>query len=140
MLFCPWNSQARVLEWVLLNNAMRMERKARGMRQRKTGKEEGGKKQNRTLVKGILIFIRFWCNTKYILLRGFPGGFVVKNPPANAGYADLIPGLGRSSGEGHGNPLQYSCLGNPMDRGAWWSYTVHGVVKESDTASWLNNN
>ena len=42
-----------------------------------------------------------------------------------------IPGLGRSPGEGHGNPLQYSCLGNPMDRGAWWA-TVHGVA-ESDT-------
>ena len=51
--------------------------------------------------------------------RGFPGGVVVKNPPANAGDSDLIPGLGRSSGEGNGNPLQYSCLGNSMDRGAW---------------------
>ena len=50
--------------------------------------------------------------------RGFPGGVVVKNPPANAGDSDLIPGLGRSSGEGNGNPLQYSCLGNSMDRGA----------------------
>jgi len=54
---------------------------------------------------------------------------VVKNPPANARAAGLIPGLGRSPGEGNGNPLQYSCLGNPMDRGAWWA-TVHGFVKE----------
>ena len=50
---------------------------------------------------------------------GFLGGSVVKNPPANAGRAGSIPGLGRSPGEGNGNPLQCSCLGNPMDRGAW---------------------
>ena len=60
----------------------------------------------------------------------FPGGSMVKNPPANEG--DLIPELGRSSGERKGNPLQYSCLENSMDRGAWWA-TVHGVTKESDT-------
>ena len=46
--------------------------------------------------------------------------------------AGSIPGSGRSPGEGHGNPLQYSCLENPMGRGAWWA-TVHGVTKESDT-------
>ena len=46
----------------------------------------------------------------------FPGGSVVKNLPANAGVAGSVPGLGRSPGEGNGNPLQYSCLGNPMDR------------------------
>ena len=56
---------------------------------------------------------------------GFPGGSVIKNPPANAGDLGLIPGSRRSSGEGSGNPLQYSCLGNPMDRGAWRA-TVHG--------------
>ena len=53
---------------------------------------------------------------------GFPGGSVVKNPPANAGDArdvGSIPGSGRFSGEGNSNPLQYSCLRNPMDRGAW---------------------
>ena len=58
---------------------------------------------------------------------------MVKNPPVNAGdVRDLssIPGLGRSPGEGNGNPLQYSCLENPMHRGAWWA-TVHGV-EESD--------
>ena len=49
---------------------------------------------------------------------GFPGGSVVKNPPASAGDMGLIPGLQRSSGEGDGNPLQYSCLGKSMDRGA----------------------
>ena len=62
---------------------------------------------------------------------GFPGGSVVKNPPANAGDTGSIPGLGRSPGEGNGNPLQYSYLGNSMDRGAWQA-TVHGVTKESD--------
>ena len=56
---------------------------------------------------------------------------MVNNLPANAGDvrdADLIPGLGRSPGEGNGNPLQYSCLENPMDGGAWWA-TIHGVAK-----------
>ena len=55
---------------------------------------------------------------------------VVKNPPASTGdIRDMgsIPGLGRSPGEGNGTPLQYSCLENPMDRGAWWA-TVHGVA------------
>jgi len=62
---------------------------------------------------------------------GFPDGSTVKNPPASAGDvgdAALIPGLGRSPGKGNGNPLQYSCLGNAMDRGAWWA-TVYGVAK-----------
>ena len=67
---------------------------------------------------------------------GFPGGLLVKNPPDNAGDTGSIPLLGRSVGEGNGNPLQYSSLGNPMDRGAWWA-TVHGLAKESDR---LNNN
>jgi len=57
---------------------------------------------------------------------------VVKNPPANTGDMDVIPGLGRSPGEGNGNPFQYSCLANPMDRGAWQA-TVHRVTKELDT-------
>ena len=64
---------------------------------------------------------------------GFSGGSVVKDLPANAGDADLIPGTGISLGEGNGNPLQYSCLGNPMDRGTWW-VTVHRVSKKSDTS------
>ena len=61
----------------------------------------------------------------------FLGGSVIKNLPANAGDirdASLIPGSGISLGEGNGNPLQYSCLGNPMDRGAWQAI-VHGVAK-----------
>ena len=65
---------------------------------------------------------------------GFPGGLVVKNSPANAGDMGLIPGLGRSPGEGNGNPLQYSCLGNLMDRGAWRA-TVLGVAKSQTRLS-----
>ena len=54
-------------------------------------------------------------------LQGFPSGSVVKNLPANAGDKYSVPGLGRFPGEGNRNPLQYSCLENPMDRGAWWA-------------------
>ena len=74
-------------------------------------------------------------NTSYLpdfsvfnLHLGFPGGSMVKNPPANAVDLGSIPGSGRSPGEGNGNPLQYSCLENPMDRGSWWA-TVHAVAK-----------
>ena len=63
---------------------------------------------------------------------GFLGGSVVKNPPANVGDAGLIPQLRRTPGVGNGNPFQYSCLGNSMDRGAWQA-TVPEVIKESDT-------
>ena len=59
---------------------------------------------------------------------GVPGDPMVKNPPANAGDEGLIPGLGRSPREENGNPLQDSCLGNPMDRGAWQA-TDQGVAK-----------
>ena len=62
----------------------------------------------------------------------FPGGWVVKNVPANAGDSGLTPGSRRSPGEGNGDSLQYSCLGNPTARGAWWPI-VHGVAKESET-------
>ena len=55
-----------------------------------------------------------------------------KNLPANAGDIGLIPGMRTSPGEENGNPLQYSCLENSLDRGAWWA-VVHGVAKESDT-------
>ena len=63
--------------------------------------------------------------------EGFPGGSVIKNLAANTGDTGLIPGLGRSPGEGNGNPLQYSCLENPVDRGVWQA-TVLGIA-ESDT-------
>ena len=61
-------------------------------------------------------------------VQGFPGGSDVKNPPANAGDTGSVPDSERSPGEAHGNPLQYSCLGNPMDRGARRA-AVHGVTK-----------
>ena len=71
------------------------------------------------------------CLADPLSLLDFPGGSVVRNLPANEG--DLrdggsIPGSGRSPGEGNGNPLQYPCLENPMDRGAWWAIS-HGVAK-----------
>ena len=59
---------------------------------------------------------------------GFPGGLGGKDSSCNAGDLGLIPGSERSLGARHGNPLQYSCLENPMDRGTWWA-TVHGVTK-----------
>ena len=59
----------------------------------------------------------------------FTGGSEVKNPPAMQEMQVQIPGSGRSSGEVNGHPLQYSCLENAMDRGAWWA-TVHGDAKE----------
>ena len=61
---------------------------------------------------------------------GFPGGTVVKNLPDNAGDAGSIPGSGRSLGGGNGNPLQYYCLENSMDRGAWWA-VGHWVAQHS---------
>ena len=64
---------------------------------------------------------------------------LVKNPSANAGDLGLIPGSGRSPGERNGNSLQYSCLGNPMGRGAW-RVTVHGATKSWTQLSKLNNN
>ena len=78
----------------------------------------------------IIHFINTYCQIK----DASPGGTVVKNPPASAGDArdsGLVLASGRSPGVGHSNPFQYSCLGNPKDRGAWWA-TVHGVTKESD--------
>ena len=74
----------------------------------------------------IMPFAETWVDLGY-----FPGGSVVKNPLAETGDAGdegSIPGFGGPPEEGNGNPLQYSCLGNPMDRGAWWS-TVHGIAK-----------
>ena len=69
-----------------------------------------------------------------VLRYGFPGGSVVKNLPANAGGPGLISRSGRSPGEGNGNPLHYSCLENPMDRGVWQA-TAHGVTKSQTQLS-----
>ena len=67
------------------------------------------------------------CIYKHICeYMGFPGGLVVKNLRSNRGVTGSIPGSGRSPGEGNDNPFQYSCLGNPMDRGSW---RVHRVEK-----------
>ena len=79
------------------------------------------------------MFINYGIFLYYIILQlkgASQVALVVKNPPDNAGarHTDLIPGLGRSPGGGHGNPLQDSCLGTPMDRGAWQA-TVHRAVK-----------
>ena len=76
----------------------------------------------------ILIYVRWYLT---VVLICFSGGSVVKNLSANAGDMGLIPGLGRSPREGNDNQLQYSCLAQPMDRGAWWA-AIHGIAKESD--------
>ena len=69
---------------------------------------------------------------------GFPGGSVVKDPPANARDMGSIPGSGRSPGEGNDNPLQYSCLGNPMDRGAWRATVPDpGIEPRSPALQWI---
>jgi len=65
-------------------------------------------------------------------MKGSPGGSDGKEPACNSGDLGSIPGWGRSPGGGYGNPLQYPCLENPMDRGDWWA-TFHGVTKELDS-------
>ena len=79
-----------------------------------------------------LVYLRF------LLLVEFPCWFSSKESTSTVGDGS-VPGFGSSPGEGNGNPLQYSCLGNPTDRGSWWA-TVHGVVNESDTTWRLSNN
>ena len=72
------------------------------------------------------------CNLLIVtLVFGFPGGSVVKSSPASAGDVGPIPGSGRAPGEGNGNPIQYSCLGNPMDRGSLVGYSPQGCKKVS---------
>ena len=78
------------------------------------------------------IFNLRWIYQDITPSKGLPWWLCSKEPACNAGDAGSIPGSGRSLGEGIGNPLQYSCLGNAMDREAWWA-TVHGVAKELDT-------
>ena len=72
-----------------------------------------------------------WKRTLLCAVRGSPGGSDGRESVCNAGDPGSIPGLGRSPGEGHSNPLQYSCLVISMDRGAWWA-TVHGVLNLQD--------
>ena len=91
---------------------------------------------NITVEFGVINSLAMAENTQFLSLQvreplGFPGGAVARNPPANAGDtrdAGSTPGLGRSPGVGNSNPLQFSCLKNPLDRGAWWA-TVHRVAK-----------
>ena len=82
--------------------------------------------------QGKCLFLKISSRTFFFTwvqsFTGFPAGSAGKNPPASEGDAGSIPGSGRSPGGGNGNSLQYSCLGNPMDRGAWLA-TVHGVLK-----------
>ena len=81
----------------------------------------------------MLLLIILITKTK-LLLWGFPGGSDSKESACNAGDLGSIPGLGRFPGEGNGYPLQYSCLKNSMDRGAWWA-TVHEVTKSQTQLS-----
>ena len=77
-----------------------------------------------------------WRNINIHTLLGFPGDAVVKNPPVNAGDtadASSSPSSGRSPGEGNGNPLQYPCLENPLDRGAWWACCPLGLKELATT-------
>jgi len=76
-----------------------------------------------------------WASSSVVFCLGFPGGSDGKESACNAGHPILIPGSGRSLGERNGSPLQYSCLGNLMDRGAWWAI-VHGVAK---SRTWLSD-
>ena len=75
-------------------------------------------------IAGIIFFLL----KRKLRCKGFPGGSEVKASACNAEDLSPIPGSGRSPAEGNGNPLQYSCLENPMDGGPWWA-TVHGVAK-----------
>ena len=74
-------------------------------------------------------------NTQYNCNKGFPGGSVVKNPPANEGDTGSIFGLGRYPEEENGNPLQYSCLENSMDRKAWWLQSMDLQKSQKDSAT-----
>ena len=76
------------------------------------------------------------CISEYNLRKGFSGSLDSKESACSAGDPDSIPGSGRSPEEENGNPFQYSCLENPMDRGAWWAI-VHGVTKSSHLPSQL---
>ena len=92
---------------------------------------------SRALSRGALWWPVAWKALVPLKETGFPNGSVVKNPLASAGDAGSIPGSRRSPGEKNDNPIQYSCLGNPTDRGAWWAI-VHRVTKGSDMTKRLS--
>ena len=75
------------------------------------------------------MYVYLWASQVVLMIRNLTG---IAGDTEELGDSGSIPGLGRSPGEEHGNPLQYSCLENPMDRGAWWA-TVHGGCKKLDT-------
>ena len=86
--------------------------------------------QNHSIETILDVVVAFILIAKCHSNNGLPRWLTDKESACQAGDLDLTPGLGRSPGEGNGNPLQYCCLGNPMDRGAWWA-TVHGVFAKS---------
>ena len=88
------------------------------------------------LGRQLFYFVVLYCQVElhHSIPLGFPAGSDGKESTCDAGDPDSIPGLGRSPGEGNGNPLQDSCLENPMDRGAWWA-TVHGVANSQTQLS-----
>ena len=86
------------------------------------------------MISNILAFSYFSIEPFCFTVAGFLGGSAGKESACSAGDLGSIPGLGRSPGDGNGNPLQYSCLGNPMGRGAWQP-TVHGVTKSQTRLS-----
>ena len=88
-----------------------------------------------TEVRSCLSYMTKWQSNWH---RGFFSSSVANNQPPNARDAVLIPGIGRSPGERNGHPLQYSWLGIPKDRGAWWA-TVHEITEELDMTRWLSN-
>ena len=125
--------QARVLEWV----AISFSRGSSPPRNRTWVSRIAGRHFNlwatttsRNHPHFEISLAEHWSN----LQMGFPGGSEVKVSACNVGDLGSTPGSGRSPGEGNGNPLQYSCLENPMDRGAWWA-TVHGVAKSQTRLS-----
>ena len=85
-----------------------------------------------------MLLLQFQFPVAYCLLKGFLAGSVIKNPPANARDSGLIPGLGRSPGERNGHLLQYSCLENSMDRGAWRVTYSRWNCKELDITKQLS--
>ena len=92
---------------------------------------------NKVLGVFSLYFNNFFWPSFCLPILGFPGGSALKNSPANAEETGSIPRLEKSPGGGNGNPLQYSFLGNPKDRGDWWAYRPWGVKKESDVTKRL---
>ena len=87
-----------------------------------------------TYIQWLNTFYFAWRSFLFISIMGFLGGVVIKNPPANTGDTGSIPGSWRFAGVGNGNPLQYSCLENSLDRGAWWT-TIYEV---SQSRTWLS--